>query len=102
MVLDQFGELGRVCLVRGQAGDGVDGLRLDLAGLAVGPAPFDLDGLDGGGEQQVGFDGAGLEPADFPAAVAASGGAVLQGISRQGSLLSCLRSFFWLPLTTSR
>lgn len=77
MVLHQFSELRRVCLVRGQAGDGVDGLRLDLAGLAVGPAPFDLDGLDGVGEQQAGFDRADLETADFAAAVAAGGGAVL-------------------------
>ncbi|MFI9306663.1 hypothetical protein [Streptomyces triculaminicus] len=73
MDLHQFGELGRVCLVRGQAGDGVDNLRLDFSGLAVGPTALDLDGLDGVGEQQAGLDGADLETAHFTAAVAVGG-----------------------------
>jgi len=46
-----------------QAGDRVDGLRLDLAGSAVGPAALDLHGLSGVREQQSGLDGTHLQAA---------------------------------------
>ncbi|WP_406098863.1 hypothetical protein [Streptomyces canus] len=80
MILFEFGELCRAGLFGREAGDRVDGLRLDLAGLAAGAAALDLHGLDGVREEQAGLDGADLQTADLAAAVAGPGGAVLQGL----------------------
>jgi hypothetical protein len=63
-VADEFGELGRACLLGGQAGDGVDRLDGGLAGLAVGAPALDLDGLAGSWEEEA-VDGGGLDPADL-------------------------------------
>lgn len=43
----RVGSADRVSLIRGEAGDGVDGLRQSLAGLLVHAGSLDLDGLDG-------------------------------------------------------
>ncbi|CAM5621904.1 hypothetical protein SCANM124S_06992 [Streptomyces canus] len=77
VVPDQLRELGRGGLLGGQAGDRIDGGDGDLAGLAVGAAPLDLDRLAGAGEEQV-ADGGDLDPADLGAAMAAVPGAALK------------------------
>jgi hypothetical protein len=50
---DESSELGRGGLLGGQAGDGVDGLDGGLAGLAIGAATLDLDGLAGPGKRRL-------------------------------------------------
>lgn len=90
VALHEFGESGGVGLVGSQAGDGVHGLRMDLAGLAVGAAALDLHGLDGMGEQQAGLDGADLQAADLAAAVAGGCGSVLERDLLPGQLLELL------------
>ena len=67
--------------MRGQVGDGVDGLGVPAA-LAAGPggdrasAAGDLDGLASVRERDSRGDGDDLQDADFPAAVAGLGAAV--------------------------
>jgi len=78
VALDKRGQAGGVGLAGGEAGDGVGRLRLDLAGLGVDAAPFDLDGLDGVREQQSGFDGAHLQPPYLAPSVPGGAGAVQQ------------------------
>lgn len=78
MFLDEFGELRRAGLFGREAGDCVDGLRLDLAGLAVGAAALDSMALDGLREERAGTDDTDLQPADLAAAVPGPGGAGLQ------------------------
>jgi hypothetical protein len=97
VVPDQLRELGGAGLLGGQAGHRVDGGDRGLAGLAVGAAALDLDGLPGAGEEQV-ADGGDLDPADLAAAVSAVASAALEGTFFQRRDFSCLRSFFWLPL----
>lgn len=68
-----------------QAGHRVDGGDRGLAGLAVGAAALDLDGLAGAGEEQV-VHGSDFDPADLGAAVAGAPGAALERdvLPRQG------------------
>ncbi|WP_328675014.1 hypothetical protein [Streptomyces sp. NBC_00343] len=68
MTLDEFGELRRAGLFGREAGDRLDGLRLDLPGLAVSAAALDFHSLDGVREEQAGTDGADLQAADLAAA----------------------------------
>lgn len=77
VVANQLRELGRGGLVGGQAGDGVDGLDGGPAGLAVGAAALDLDGLAGAGEEQV-VHGGDLDAADLEASVTGVLGAALE------------------------
>ena len=70
-------QLGRACLLVGQAGDGADRLGGGLAGLAVGAPAVDLDRLAGSGEEEVVRAG-GLDPANLRAAVADAPGASLK------------------------
>ena len=78
---DPGGEFVGPGLVRGQVGDGVDGLGVPAA-RAAGPggdragAADDLDGLAGVRERDARRDGDDLEDADFLAAVAGLGAAV--------------------------
>ncbi len=75
VLLNELGQLGGGGLLGREAGDGVDGLGLDLAGLAMGAAALDLHRLHGVREPQAGADGAHLQPADLGAAVPAAEGA---------------------------
>jgi hypothetical protein len=75
VVLREFGELWRARLFGREAGNRVDGLRLDLAGLVVGAAALDLHGLDSVREEQAGTDGADLQTADLTTAMPGPGGA---------------------------
>lgn len=77
VVSDQGGELGRDGLLCGEAGDGVDRLDGGLAGLAVGAAALDLDGLAGTREEQV-VHGGDLDAPDLIAAVAGVAGPSLE------------------------
>jgi len=81
-----------------QAGDRVDGLRLGLAGLAVGAAALDLHGLDGVREEQAGTDGADLQTADLTAAVPGLGGAVPQRDLLPGQASQLLAQLLPVPL----
>jgi hypothetical protein len=77
-VRDEFGELRRAGLFGREVGKRVDGLRLDLAGLAVGVAALDLHRLDGEEDELARTEGADRQAADRAAAVCGPGGAVLQ------------------------
>src|ERR1700733_9915631 len=67
VLADEPGQILRVGVSAGQAGDGVDALAGDLAGSGVLPPAGDLDGLAGAGEVQAadmcGLHGAGLDAA---------------------------------------
>ncbi|MET8564080.1 hypothetical protein ABZV75_27235 [Streptomyces flaveolus] len=102
VVLHELGELRRAGLLGRQAGDRVDGLRLDLAGPAVGAAALDLHGLDGVREEQAGLDGADLQAADLAAAVPGPGGAGLQRDLPPGQAPQLFAQLLLVPLTTRR
>ena len=86
----------------GEAGDGVDGFGGGLAGLVVGAAAFDLDGLGGVREGEAGRDGADLQAADLAAAVTAFVGAVVRdGPPGQGVDWRCRCRLVALTVTGS-
>ena len=80
VALDEFGEPGGGHLAGSEAGDGVDGLRLELAGLGIDATALDLDldGLGGVREEQSGLDGADLEASYFALSMPGGAGAVQQ------------------------
>lgn len=73
----QLGKLGGWGLLRGEAGDRVDGLEADLLRRAMDTAPDDLGGLTDAGEEQV-VDRADLQPADLGASVTSRACPVLE------------------------
>ncbi|MEU5077013.1 hypothetical protein AB0G76_36515 [Streptomyces asoensis] len=100
MVQNKFGELRRVGSFgqETEAGACVDGLRRDLAGLAVGAAALDLHGLDSTREEQTGTDGADLPSADLVAAVPGPGGAGLHREQAPGQVSQRLAQLLLVPL----
>lgn len=73
VVADQAREVGGCGLFSGEAGDGVDGVDADPAGLAIHAATLELDGLAGPGKEQV-VHRADLDPADLTPAVSGVAG----------------------------
>jgi hypothetical protein len=86
---DQLGEPGGWGLLRGEAGDRVDGLEADLPCRAMDTAPDDLDGLTGAGEEQV-VDRADLQSADLGASVTSRACPVLEPYLLPGKDLQLL------------
>jgi hypothetical protein len=93
---DQPSELGGCGLFRSEAGDRVDGLDGDRAGLAVHSAAFELDGLAGAGKEQA-VRRAHLDAADLTAAVAGVVGAALQRYLLPGKGFELLVELLLVP-----
>lgn len=84
-------------LLGGRAGHRVDGGDGGLAGLAVGVAALDLDGLAGSGKEQV-VHGGDLDSVDLRAAMVAAARAALERDALPGRGLQLLAQFLLIAL----